>query len=306
MFRVFGGYEDEISVTGYTYASFQTDIDDFRSQVRLYSKRRRDIMEELEAGYYRRFHYRGRVHCSIRRSKGTVVASISRPVDIYCDNSGAVAQAKEPRKHHKSRHYHHIREIIGIGDVRICKIPMEDNVTDPLTKPLARVKHEVHVNSIGMQYLDISSYFIVLPGMLELDPPVIDQTKIPLAGMSPRYDEKQLRINQRTKNRTGFALGSAPVSKEEGGENFLCSTGIITLCACLRLKHVPQLADHVIGICVYEPRTKNWAHSRKHKIAYVQQIIGMLSISVPDSDSSFCWKGLHLEAFLGHTTFSRV
>ncbi|KAJ9555482.1 hypothetical protein OSB04_010096 [Centaurea solstitialis] len=57
--------------------------------------------------------------------------------------------------------------------------------------------------------------------MLELDPPVIDQTKIPLAGMSPRYDEKQLRINQRTKNRTGFALGSAPVSKEEGGENFL-------------------------------------------------------------------------------------
>ncbi|KAJ9561534.1 hypothetical protein OSB04_006694, partial [Centaurea solstitialis] len=57
--------------------------------------------------------------------------------------------------------------------------------------------------------------------MLGLDPPVIDQTKIPLAGMSPRYDEKQLRINQRTKNRTGFALGSAPVSKEEGGENFL-------------------------------------------------------------------------------------
>ncbi|KAJ9566096.1 hypothetical protein OSB04_002062 [Centaurea solstitialis] len=63
--------------------------------------------------------------------------------------------------------------------------------------------------------------------MLELDPPVIDQTKIPLAGMSPRYDEKQLRINQRTKNRTGFALGSAPVSKEEGGENFLKYTLVI-------------------------------------------------------------------------------
>ncbi|KAJ9545272.1 hypothetical protein OSB04_024979 [Centaurea solstitialis] len=61
--------------------------------------------------------------------------------------------------------------------------------------------------------------------MLELDPPVIDQTKIPLAGMSPRYDEKQLRINQRTKNRTGFALGSAPVSKEEGGENLFWFKG---------------------------------------------------------------------------------
>ncbi|KAJ9538155.1 hypothetical protein OSB04_030888, partial [Centaurea solstitialis] len=67
----------------------------------------------------------------------------------------------------------------------------------------------------------LNRFVRVLPGMLELDPPVIDQTKIPLAGMSPRYDEKQLRINQRTKNRTGFAPGSAPVSKEEGGENFL-------------------------------------------------------------------------------------
>ncbi|KAJ9566454.1 hypothetical protein OSB04_002420 [Centaurea solstitialis] len=83
-----------------------------------------------------------------------VVASISRPIDIFCDNSGAVAQAKEPREHHKSRHvlrkYHLIREIIGREDVRICKIPTDDNVADPLTKPLARVKHEAHACSIGM------------------------------------------------------------------------------------------------------------------------------------------------------------
>ncbi|KAJ9545201.1 hypothetical protein OSB04_024908 [Centaurea solstitialis] len=31
---------------------------------------------------------------------------------------------------------------------------MDDNVADPLTKPLARVKHETHAFSIGMQYLD--------------------------------------------------------------------------------------------------------------------------------------------------------
>ncbi|KAJ9541098.1 hypothetical protein OSB04_027604 [Centaurea solstitialis] len=68
---------------------------------------------------------------------------------------------KEPREHHKSRHvlrkYHLIREIIGRGDVRICKIPTEENVADPLTKPLARVKHEAHANSVGMQYLEASS-----------------------------------------------------------------------------------------------------------------------------------------------------
>ncbi|KAJ9544959.1 hypothetical protein OSB04_024666 [Centaurea solstitialis] len=53
--------------------------------------------------------------------------------------------------------HHLIREIIGRGDVRICKIPTEDNVADPLTKPLARVKHEAHANSIGMEYLEASS-----------------------------------------------------------------------------------------------------------------------------------------------------
>ena len=28
-----------------------------------------------------------------------VVPSITNPVDVYCDNNGAIAQAKEPRSH---------------------------------------------------------------------------------------------------------------------------------------------------------------------------------------------------------------
>ncbi|KAJ9541460.1 hypothetical protein OSB04_027966 [Centaurea solstitialis] len=174
MFLVFGGSEDEISVTGYSDASFQTDRDDYRSQpgyvftlnggaISWKSSKQDTIADSTteaeniaasdaakEAVWLRNFITDLRV-----------VASISRPVDIYCDNSGAVAQAKEPREHHKSRHvlrkFHLIREIIGRGDVRICKIPTDENVADPLTKPLARVKHETHANSIGMQYLDTSS-----------------------------------------------------------------------------------------------------------------------------------------------------
>ncbi|KAJ9560030.1 hypothetical protein OSB04_005190 [Centaurea solstitialis] len=149
MFLVFGGAEDEISVTGYYDASFQTDRDDFRSQSGLNTEAEYIAASDAakEAVWLRNF-----------LSDLRVVASISRPIDIFCDNSGAMAQAKEPREHHKSRHvlrkYHFIREIIGRGDVRICKIPIEDNVADPLTKPLARVKHEAHANSIGMQYLE--------------------------------------------------------------------------------------------------------------------------------------------------------
>ncbi|KAJ9547092.1 hypothetical protein OSB04_019635 [Centaurea solstitialis] len=174
MFLVFGGSEDEISVTGYTDASFQTDRDDFKSQfgymftlnggaISWKSSKQDTIADSTTEAEYIAASVAAKEAVWLRNfiSDLRVVASISRPVDIYCDNSGAVAQAKEPREHHKSRHvlrkYHLIREIIGRGDVRICKIPTDENVADPLSKPLARVKHEVHASSIGMHYLDTSN-----------------------------------------------------------------------------------------------------------------------------------------------------
>ncbi|KAJ9542203.1 hypothetical protein OSB04_028709 [Centaurea solstitialis] len=177
MFLVFGGSEDEISVTGYSDASFQTDRDDFRSQsgyvftlnggaISWKSSKQDTIADSTTEAEYIATSDAAKEAVWLRNflSDLRVVASVSRPIDIFCDNSGAVAQSKEPREHHKSRHvlrkYHLIREIIGRGDVRICKIPTEENVADPLTKPLARVKHEAHANSIGMQYLEaISSFF---------------------------------------------------------------------------------------------------------------------------------------------------
>ncbi|KAJ9561208.1 hypothetical protein OSB04_006368 [Centaurea solstitialis] len=175
IFLVFGGSEDEISVTGYSDASFQTDRDDFRSQsgyvftlnggaISWKSSKQDTIADSTTEAEYIAACDAAKEAVWLRNflSDLRVVASISRPIDIFCDNSGSVAQAKEPREHHKSRHvlrkYHLIREIIGRGDVRICKIPTEDNVADPLTKPLARAKHEAHANSIGMQYLEASSY----------------------------------------------------------------------------------------------------------------------------------------------------
>ncbi|KAJ9539063.1 hypothetical protein OSB04_031796 [Centaurea solstitialis] len=171
MFLVFGGSEDEISVTGYTDASFQTDKDDFRSQsgyvftlnggaISWKSSKQDTIADSTTEAEYIAASDAAKEAVWLRSfiTDLRVVASISRPIDIYCDNSRAVAQAKEPREHHKSRHvlrkYHLIREIIGRGDVRICKIPTDENVADPLTKPLARAKHEGHTSSIGMQYLD--------------------------------------------------------------------------------------------------------------------------------------------------------
>ena len=45
---------------------------------------------------------------------GVFSASV-KPLDLYCDNSSGVAQAKEPRNHHKTRRidrkYHLIRKM---------------------------------------------------------------------------------------------------------------------------------------------------------------------------------------------------
>ncbi|KAL4353743.1 hypothetical protein GQ457_06G011750 [Hibiscus cannabinus] len=71
-----------------------------------------------------------------------VIPGISDAVDLYCDNNGAIAQAKEPISHQRSKHilrrFHLIREIIDRGDVEICKVHTDDNIADPLTKPLAQ------------------------------------------------------------------------------------------------------------------------------------------------------------------------
>ena len=55
-----------------------------------------------------------------------VIPSADQPFTFYCDNSGAVAQSKEPRYHKKQKHierkYHLIRDIIERGDTVVTKI----------------------------------------------------------------------------------------------------------------------------------------------------------------------------------------
>ena len=85
-----------------------------------------------------------------------VAPSISDLVNLYCDNNGAIAQAKESKSRQRSkhilRHFHLIWEIIERGDVKMCKVPTNDNITDPLTKPLPQPKHESHTRSMGIRY----------------------------------------------------------------------------------------------------------------------------------------------------------
>ena len=86
-----------------------------------------------------------------------VVPSAEDPMELYCDNSGAVAQAREPRSHQKSKHiecrYHKIQEFVDKGYVKVCKIHTDLNVSDPMTKPLPRAKHEQRRLAISVREL---------------------------------------------------------------------------------------------------------------------------------------------------------
>jgi hypothetical protein len=168
-FLAFGG-EEELIVKGYSDASFQTDADDSKSQsnfvfclnggvVGWKSSKQDTVADSTTEAKYIAASEAAKEIIWIRNfvSKLGDVPSVSSPMDLYCDNSGAIAQAKEPRAHKMAKHilrrYHLIHEIIGRGDVKVCKVHTDHNVADPLMKHLPQPKHEVHMRSMGIRYL---------------------------------------------------------------------------------------------------------------------------------------------------------
>ncbi|KAL0313396.1 UNVERIFIED_CONTAM: Retrovirus-related Pol polyprotein from transposon TNT 1-94 [Sesamum radiatum] len=83
-----------------------------------------------------------------------VVPSIVEPVVIFCDNNGAIAQAKELRSHHRSKHilrrYHRLREMVSRGDCRMDRISSTENKANPLTKPMSQVAHTQYLDKMGL------------------------------------------------------------------------------------------------------------------------------------------------------------
>ncbi|KAK4390406.1 Retrovirus-related Pol polyprotein from transposon TNT 1-94 [Sesamum angolense] len=84
-----------------------------------------------------------------------VVPSIAEPVVIFCDNNEAIAQAKELRSHHRSKHilrrYHLLREMVGRGDVRMDRVSSAENTADLLTKPMSQIAHAQHLGKMGFR-----------------------------------------------------------------------------------------------------------------------------------------------------------
>ena len=84
-----------------------------------------------------------------------VVPEAEQPMTLFCDNSRAVANSKEPRSHKRSKHierkYHLIRDIVERGDVEVKKISTHDNIADPMTKTLNIKVFEKHLEGLGIK-----------------------------------------------------------------------------------------------------------------------------------------------------------
>ncbi|KAK8569112.1 hypothetical protein V6N12_007644 [Hibiscus sabdariffa] len=169
VFLVYGG-EEQLSIKGYTDASFQTDKDDSRSQsgfvfrlnggaVSWKSSKQDTVADSTTEAEYIAASEAAKEAVWIKKfiTELGVVPSISDALELYCDNNGAIAQAKEPKSHQRSKHilrrFHLIREIVDRGDVEICKVHTDDNIADPLTKPLSQQKHDRHTESLGIRYV---------------------------------------------------------------------------------------------------------------------------------------------------------
>ena len=169
MFLVYKG-EQDLVVNGYTDASFQTDMDDSKLQsgyvftlnggaVSWKSSKEDTVAHSTMEAEYIATADAGIESVWIKQfiTDLGVVPRMSSPLDLYCDNIGTIAIAKEPRNHQKTKHFMRcfnlIRQFIERGEVNLCKIHTDLNVADPLTKPLPRPKHEAHTRAMGIRYL---------------------------------------------------------------------------------------------------------------------------------------------------------
>ena len=167
MFLVYGG--EDLKLRGYTDSSFQSDKDDSKSTsgfiftlnggaVSWKSSKQETTADSTTEAEYIAASEAAKEAVWMKKfiTDLGVVPSISDPVPVLCDNNGAIAQAKEPRSHQKSKHilrrYHLIREIISRGDVSVDRVSSDDNIADPLTKPLSQVVFERHLGLMGIKY----------------------------------------------------------------------------------------------------------------------------------------------------------
>lgn len=87
----------------------------------------------------------------------SVLERAAEPVYIWTDNMAALAYAKDPKYHGRTKHielkYHYVRHMILKKKVVLQHISTSQMVADPLTKPIPKGLFHEHVKMLGLQRL---------------------------------------------------------------------------------------------------------------------------------------------------------
>ncbi|SCZ92857.1 BZ3500_MvSof-1268-A1-R1_C063g00303 [Microbotryum saponariae] len=77
------------------------------------------------------------------------------PVQLYGDNQGAIALAKNPTLHHRSRHIrireHFVRDQVRLGTIQVDYVDTKTMVADIFTKALGPLVFKVHRDNLGLR-----------------------------------------------------------------------------------------------------------------------------------------------------------
>eukprot|EP00171_Calliarthron_tuberculosum_P022796 IDg22796t1 len=81
-----------------------------------------------------------------------------KPITIHIDNSGSIATAQSTSVNQRNKHvdiqYHFVRDNVASGKVMLEYVSTTDQLADPITKPLDRVKTERFASLQGILPLD--------------------------------------------------------------------------------------------------------------------------------------------------------
>ena len=84
-----------------------------------------------------------------------IVASAMDPVTIYSDSMAALAYAKDPKYHGKTKHieikYHYIRDMVAKKEMFLEHNSTKNMLANPLTKLIARDPFHGHIKGLGLR-----------------------------------------------------------------------------------------------------------------------------------------------------------
>ena len=157
---------DSLSLVGYCDADWASDRDDQHSTsgnfflmskapISWYSKKQTIVALSTSEAEYVALTAATQDAVWLRLLLSDLKVALDEPTLLMEDNQGAIAIAKNPTSHARTKHidirYHFVREAMQKGTIELHYCPTKEMIADLLTKPLPRGQFEQLRSAMGME-----------------------------------------------------------------------------------------------------------------------------------------------------------